>query len=300
MAEYQLRAQTILYKNDLNAVKKSVVSIANAVKNSANNNGYVKKIEIAFGDASPESIVDKNFIDSLNSDFGEYINVSYQFFGFNSGTSKGQNILFKDCKTEYLMIYNPDIVVAPDYFLTMMKKYLMDKTSNIGMIEARQTPIEHPKNYNPSTGEELWGAMACVIIPSAVYRELGGLDEENFFMYCDDVDFSWRVRLSGRKIMYSPNSPVFHGHRLDSFGKLVASEAERYYSAESALLMAYKWSNEKRLKNLIAICSKGDKYQKKALEYFNKRRNEGTLPKQLDKNHRIASFTIDGYSQNRY
>ena len=300
MAEYQLRAQTILYKNDLNAVKKSVVSIANAVKNSVSANGYINKVQIAFGDASPEAIVDDVFIDNLNEEFGNYINITYDFFGFNSGTSKGQNILFKECDTEYLMVYNPDIVVAPDYFITMMEHYISDNSGKIGMVEARQTPIEHPKSYNPTTLEELWGAMACVIIPSEVYRELGGLDEDNFFMYCDDVDFSWRVRLSGRKIKYSPNSPVFHGHRLDSFGKLVASEAEKYYSAESALLMAYKWSNEKRLKYLISVCSNGDKYQRKALEYFNKRKKEGTLPKQLDKNHKIASFTADGYSQNRY
>ncbi len=300
MADYQLRAQTILYKNDTDALLKSVVSVANAVKNSVAADGYIKKIQIAFGDASPEPIIDDSFINNLNSNYGEYVSVSYQYFGFNSGTSKGQNILFRECSAEYLMIYNPDIVVAPDYFITMMERYLTDDKGKIGMIEARQMPIEHPKSYDSSSCEELWGAMACVIIPSEVYRELGGLDEENFFMYCDDVDFSWRVRLSGRKVIYSPNSPVFHGHRLDSFGKLVATEAERYYSAESALLMAYKWSNEKRLKFLISVCQRGDEYQRKALTYFNKRRDEGTLPQQLDKNHKIASFTADGYSKNRY
>lgn len=295
----QLRAQTILYKNDLQSVEKSVASIANSVAVSKNNNGYVQFVEIAFGDASPEPIMNDEYIAMLNSKYGENISVSYTFFGFNSGTSKGQNILFKDCNTEYLMIYNPDIVVCSTYFLNMIEPYLSGKT-DIGMVEARQTPIEHPKAYNMTNMEEIWGAMACVVVPSEVYRELGGLDEENFFMYCDDVDFSWRVRLSGRKVLYSPNTPVFHGHRLNSKGALVASEAEKYYSAESALMMAYKWSNDKRLKELISICSKGDSYQQKALAYYNKRKEDGTLPERLDINHKISYFKNGCYSKNRY
>ncbi len=297
--QIQLRAQSILYKNELDSVEKSVASIANAVAVSRKNGGYVKRAEIYFGDASPESIMTEEYVAMLNSKYGENVDVTYTFFGFNSGTSKGQNILFKTCTAEYLMIYNPDIVVCSTYFINMLQPYLSgDK--NIGMVEARQTPIEHPKKYDMLTMEEIWGAMACVIVPSSVYRELGGLDEENFFMYCDDVDFSWRVRLSGRKVLYSPNTPVFHGHRLDSKGCLIASEAERYYSAESALMMAYKWSNDKRLNELIEICSNGDSYQKKALAYYNKRKEEGTLPKRLDKDHKIAYFKNGNYSENRY
>ena len=297
--EIQLRAQTILYKNDLQSVEKSVASIANAVAVSIKNDGYVKRVEVAFGDASPEAIMTDEYISFLNVKYGQYIDVSYTFFGFNSGTSKGQNVLFKDCKAEYLMIYNPDIVVCSTYFINMLEPYLSGR-DNIGMVEARQTPIEHPKSYDMFNMEEIWGAMACVVVPSKVYRELGGLDEQNFFMYCDDVDFSWRIRLSGRKVLYSPNTPVFHGHRLNSKGALVASEAEKYYSAESALMMAYKWSNDKRLKELVEICSNGDSYQKKALAYYMKRKEEGTLPERLDKNHKIAYFKHGCYSKNRY
>ena len=295
----QLRAQTILYKNTLDSVEKSVASIANAVAVSKKKGGYIKRAEIYFGDASPEAIMSEEYIKVLNAKYGNDVDIYYTFFGFNSGTSKGQNILFKNCNTEYLMIYNPDIVVCSTFFINMIDPYLSGD-GNVGMVEARQTPIEHPKSYDMLNMEEIWGAMACVVVPSDVYRELGGLDEENFFMYCDDVDFSWRVRLSGRKVLYSPNTPVFHGHRLNSKGALVASEAEKYYSAESALMMAYKWSNDKRLKQLIEICASGDSYQRKALAYYNKRKEEGTLPQRLDSNHKIAYFKNGCYSKNRY
>ena len=35
-------------------------------------------------------------------------------------------------------------------------------------------------------------------------------------MYCDDVDFSWRVRLLGYKVIYRSDAPVFHAEA--SFG----------------------------------------------------------------------------------
>jgi hypothetical protein len=62
-------------------------------------------------------------------------------------------------------------------------------------------------------------------------------------MYCDDVDFSWRARLAGYRVVYQPTACVFHDKRLDPDGQIVAGEAEVYYSAEASLMMAWKWSN---------------------------------------------------------
>lgn len=293
-----LRAQTILYNNDIKAVEKSVCSIENSIRNCINKGGNISHIELCFGDASPNSILSDEQLLKWKEKYGEHITFSYKFFGFNSGTSKGQNILFKECTTEYLMLYNPDIVVSPNYFIKMMECF--DKDSNAGMIESRQIPLEHPKDFNCTDGSEIWGAMACVIVKSAVYRELGGLDEKNFFLYCDDVDFSWRIRLSGRKVIYQPNASVFHGHRIDKNGGVCPSEAELYYSAESALLMAYKWSNDKWLSELIKICSIGSPYQKRALDEFNRRKKEGLLTERLDPEHKVAKFINGNYSNTRY
>ncbi len=298
MQSAQLRAQTILYKNDISALERSVTSIAAAVKLSRAQGGNVTYAEIAFGDASPEPILNSDILAEWNVKYGEFLKLSYTVFGFNSGTSKGQNILFRECECPYLMIYNPDIVVAPNYFLEMMP--LFSRYENVGLVEARQTPLEHPKSFDLSDGTQIWGAMACVIVPSEVYSELSGLDEQNFFMYCDDVDFSWRLRLSGRKVVYCPSAVVFHGHRLDSKGNPCPTEAELYYSAESSLLMAYKYSCKERVKELIKQYSVGTPYQQKALSEFMRRKDAGILPQPLDRDHKIAYFKDGCYSRHRY
>ena len=153
---------------------------------------------------------------------------------------------------------------------------------------------------DPKTGEEPWGAMACVVIPSAVFKKLGGLDEKNFFLYCDDVDFSWRLRLNGYKVIYRPRAFVYHAKRIDDKGGVQPTNAELYYSAEAALLMAYKYSDDARLKRFLELFEKGSEQQKKAAAEFYRRKENGLLTERLDKDHKIASFTEWGYSLNRY
>lgn len=293
-----LRAQTILYHNELSGLEKSLSSLAKAVEVSKIKGGPIDFIDVYYGDASAEPILTQEQIEKFNKTFGEYLKVTYTFFGFNSGTSKGQNIMFKDCNTDYFMAYNPDVIVCADYFIEMLKPF--SRIENVGMVEAKQSPLEHPKEFDSKNGIEPWGAMACVIIPTAVYRELGGLDEDNFFLYCDDVDFSWRVRLSGYKVVYQSRAFVYHSKHVDNNGHVVPTNAELYYSAEAFLFMCHKWSNPSLLRKLIAIYENGTSHQKKALEEFYRRRDNGLLPTPLDPQHKIATFNGFGYSKNRY
>ena len=298
MEQTTLRLQTILYYNETDNLERSLASIAKAVAVSRAKNGCISHVDVCYGDASAEPIFSKEKIDEYNRRYGEYLTLEYMFFGFNSGTSRGQNVMFKSCKAEYLLAMNPDVILCPEFFLEMMKPY--EEKENGGMVEARQCPLEHPKIFDPVTGEEPWGAMACVIIPSKVFGELGGLDEKDFFLYCDDVDFSWRLRLNGYKVIYQPRAFVYHAKRIDEKGGVQPTNAELYYSAEAALLMSYKWSADSRLKRLLELFEKGSEQQKKAAAEFYRRKQNGLLTEQLDKNHKIASFTEWGYSENRY
>ncbi len=298
MEHKSLRAQTILYHNEFSGLLKSLSSLAKAVEVSRSKGGAIDFIDVYYGDASSEPILNDEQIEDLNRRFGEYLKVTYTFFGFNSGTSKGQNIMFKDCETDYFMAYNPDVIVCADYFIEMLKPF--ERMEKVGMVEAKQSPLEHPKEFDANSGIEPWGAMACVIIPTQIYRELGGLDEANFFLYCDDVDFSWRVRLAGYKVVYQSRAFVYHSKHVDNDGHVVPTNAELYYSAEAFLFMCHKWSNQTLLKQLITIYENGTSHQKKALAEYYRRRDNGLLPKPLDPQHKITSFYGFGYSKNRY
>lgn len=50
---------------------------------------------------------------------------------------------------------------------------------------------------------------ASMMVKSEVAREVGLLDE-SFFMYCEEVDWAWRIRRAGWRILCVPNAHVTH------------------------------------------------------------------------------------------
>jgi N-acetylglucosaminyl-diphospho-decaprenol L-rhamnosyltransferase len=50
---------------------------------------------------------------------------------------------------------------------------------------------------------------ACMLMPSALFRELGGFAPQ-YFMYGEDMDLCARVRGAGKKIYHVPKSTVIH------------------------------------------------------------------------------------------
>lgn len=56
---------------------------------------------------------------------------------------------------------------------------------------------------------------ACMLLRSAVVREVGLLDEA-FFMYGEDLDWAYRIKSYGWRIMYAPQVTVYHHKRAAS------------------------------------------------------------------------------------
>ena len=136
---------------------------------------------------------------------------------------------------------------------------------------------------------------------TAQYRELGGFDHESFFMHGDDVDLSWRYRARGFRIIFQPAAVVFHDKRLNSEGQWDPTHAERYYSAESALFLAYKWSRDDILESLLRnLSGVEDEVILRAVAEFSRRRTEGSLPDRLDPANLTAEFTKGNYASHRW
>jgi GT2 family glycosyltransferase len=52
---------------------------------------------------------------------------------------------------------------------------------------------------------------AAVFLRRSALTAVGGFDE-SYFMYYEDLDLSWRLRLTGRRIAYEPTARVVHRH----------------------------------------------------------------------------------------
>ena len=296
MKEISIQIQSVIYHNDKAALKKAMNALANSIRVCKQNNEGLNRFVLYYGDASDEAIYSDDEIDAIRKEYKDFFEFKYKIYGYNAGSANGQTVLGLESDTDYLLLMNPDVMVSPNFFVDIVKPF---EDTNVGMTEGRQCPIEHHKDYNANTGEEDWCTGACSVIRTSLFKELDGYDYKTFFLYCDDVDLSWRVRVAGYKIIYVPSAFVYHAKRLTVDAGWKPTSAEVYYSAEAALMMAYKWSNNRRVNELCKGFRNGSDVEKKVLKEFERKKACNELPEQI-KAPGIATFNGNYYSQNRF
>ncbi len=157
----------------------------------------------------------------------------------NGGFAKGYNDALKHITAEYYILLNSDVEVTPNWIQPIID--LMDNDNSIaacqpkmlaykdkgkfeyagaagGFIDKWGYPfcqgrifgsLEADKGqYNTST-EVFWATGACMFIKSEVFHFLNGFDEE-FFAHMEEIDLCWRIHNVGYKVMYCPQSVVYH------------------------------------------------------------------------------------------
>jgi hypothetical protein len=157
--------------------------------------------------------------------------------GQNLGFSKGNNVAIKQAAGRLLLLLNSDTEVKPGTF-DLSVKY-MDEHPEAGIMgcrvllpdgsldKAARRKFPNPRNaflrlfglkkfsdYNvvsPIDQElEVDAVMgAYLLIRKDVVNRIGLLDEE-YFMYGEDLDWCWRVKEAGYKVMYYPKAEITH------------------------------------------------------------------------------------------
>jgi GT2 family glycosyltransferase len=292
-----LAIQSVLFNNSTADVLSAVRATANSVLR-ARDRGVLSGWVLQLGDCSPTPVLDGRAIDAVRTIVASGGgSVDHTFFGQNLGSAAGHNSIASAGDSDVMLILNPDVRMAPD----AVTELLTSLTPDVGVAEARQLPLEHPKVFAEGTGDTSWASTACAATPRALFDRLGGFDATSFFLYCDDVDYSWRVRLEGLRVVYVPAAAVFHDKRLTNTGDLPDNEAELYYSAEAALLLAHKYSRPDLLRSLLKSyrITSTPRLLRAAADYAD-RRASGRLPAPIDARHTVAQFRKVHYAEHRY
>ena len=154
----------------------------------------------------------------------------------NFGFSKGNNIGVAKAKGEYVCILNPDTVVAEDVFLKLLEfsnskekigivgcklingvgEFLPESKRNIPVIKtAFRKLLGNSKGYYANhlneneTGEIDILVGAFMFMKRLRYIEIKGFDED-YFMYGEDIDLSYKIIKAGYKNYYFGKSSVIH------------------------------------------------------------------------------------------
>jgi len=157
----------------------------------------------------------------------------------NNGFARGMNLLAAMSAAEFMFILNPDTELQPGCLELLLERAKSDP--GIGICEARQTPREHPKTSDPLTGETSWCSGAAALIRRSAFEQVGGFDEQLFFMYCEDVDLSWKFWLRGWKCVYVRDAVVKHFTQDLMPGKRRVLES--YFTFRNSIFLFYRFGD---------------------------------------------------------
>lgn len=293
-----LQVQVVLFKTELAQIWRLMWGVAAAVRHAKSE--FDLDVVLAFGDSSPGPVMQPQDAAELRREAvpAGLHDLTYTFFGDNLGSAGGTNRLAEQSNSDLILVINPDTYPVPN-MLTNLIRAIEDHS--IGIVEARQIPLEHPKESHPASGDTSWASGCCLMVRRSVFESVGGFDFEHFPLYCDDVDFSWRVRLAGHRVVHVPRAVVFHDKRITLNGGPVPAPTEVYHGTMGRLMLATRYGRPDLVEETIAqILEHGDPAQRQALADFETRRSEKRVPAAIDGAGKVAQFVGGEYARHRF
>ena len=183
----------------------------------------------------------------------------------NVGFSKANNQAIRIAKGEYILLLNPDTVVEEDSFIKIVG--FMDKTPDAGglgvkMIDGKGRFLPESKRGLPTPEIAFWKmfgfsslfprskrfgryhlgyldkdqihevdvlAGAFMLLRRQTLDKVGLLDED-YFMYGEDIDLSYRITQGGYKNYYFPQTTIIH-YKGESTKKGSINYVKVFYNA---------------------------------------------------------------------
>lgn len=295
-----LRIAVVVYDNAVDELERLTRSLV-ATVGEARAAGGVATVTLAFGDCSPEPVLVEAVAERLEALLeGAEMALSVAVFGENLGSAGGNNRLLTEAPEEVALVINPDTYPAPTMLRVMVET--LRRHERVAVVEARQLPVEQPKVFDPVTGDTSWSSGCCYLARrGVVFSDLGGYDADNFPLYCDDVDLSWRVRLAGYRVVHAPRAVIFHDKRIRPDAGVVFNDAEIYWGVLSALLLAHKYEHPDLAESIAGFIERGGAdRQRDALAEFRRRQADGRLPAPLPGGASVAQFVGSDYAEHRF
>ena len=192
----RIRIGIVLFENSRAELERLARSL------SASELGPDLQLELRALDNSPTAALEPVVADLLGPD-------TYVRTGGNRGYGVAHNLGMREAfgaRADAYLCLNPDAVLHPRRLRQLWATAGLPDT---GLVEARTFPEEHPKPYEPRTGDTPWCTGTALLVLPGAFAGTGGFDE-GLFMYGEDVDLSWRVRAAGLHVRTAAGALVHH------------------------------------------------------------------------------------------
>ena len=171
----------------------------------------------------------------------------------NLGFAEGYNKAVQKIKAGYVLFLNNDVEVLNPYWVKLLinaaaadpriaavacKMVSMEDHMRLDSVGGMGIPFwrgfvdigreEYDRGQYDQKGFEPFAFCGgSALVKRDVFMKLGGFDEK-FFMYAEDADFSWRLRLLGYRIGFAPEAKIAH-YFSGSAGAKAIDDKKLYY-----------------------------------------------------------------------
>ena len=159
--------------------------------------------------------------------------------GKNYGFAGGYNKALLQISAEYYVLLNSDIEVTENWTKPVIELMEMDKNIAACQPKILSYNKRHKFEYAGAAGgfidkygypfcrgrifqslekddyqfndavEIFWATGACMFVRASVFHKFGGFDDD-FFAHMEEIDFCWRLKNEGLRVMYCPDSVIYH------------------------------------------------------------------------------------------
>ncbi|MBP6430248.1 MAG: glycosyltransferase family 2 protein [Ferruginibacter sp.] len=191
-------------------------------------------------------VVDNNSTDGSKTYFeNNFTQVQFIWLNENVGFAKANNIAVAKATGEYILFLNPDTIIAEDCLekvIAFAKSTEAVGAVGVKMIDGSGRFLKESKRAFPSPSISLFKILglatlfptsstfakyhlghlssnqihevdvlagAFMLIPQTILNKVGSFDED-FFMYGEDVDLSYRIQKAGYKNYYFAQTTIIH------------------------------------------------------------------------------------------
>jgi GT2 family glycosyltransferase len=152
--------------------------------------------------------------------------------GVNLGYTRAANLAAREARGEWLFFLNPDAVARKDCLERLLEAVDDVDVAVVGAqvllpdgrINAGDNPMNivgiswsggygQPREHGPARDTAAVSG-AALLVRRRAFLDVGGLCPY-FFMYVDDTDLAWRMRLCGLRVRYCPEAVVVHDYEFD-------------------------------------------------------------------------------------
>jgi len=238
-------------------------------------------VEKACGNIAAEIfVVDNASTDGSRAFFeGRFPDIKFLWQQQNTGFAKANNSMLPRAKGEYVLFLNPDTIVAEDTLricLAFARKQTKFGALGISMIDGSGNYLPESKRMFPNASASFYKmsgisklfpgssyfskyyaahvhqdhsgevdvlAGAFMMVSKKVLDITNGFDED-FFMYGEDIDLSYRITRAGFKNYYCGETSIIH-FKGESIQKESKSYLRNFYNA--MFLFVSKHSNGKQV-----------------------------------------------------